>query len=253
MTEHAYRYPGNPALPRHLAVIMDGNGRWARARGLPRVAGHRQGLARARELVVACGELGIPYLTLFAFSSENWQRPPEEVRTLLDLFMQALDREAQKLHQHNVRLRILGERSRFGPRLVEGIRAAEALTARNTGLVLHIAANYGGRWDITRACARLAEACVRGELSPADITPEHLAARLSLGEAPDPDLFIRSGGESRISNFLLWHLAYTELYFTPVLWPDFDRAQLEQALAWYAGRQRRFGRTGEQVEAARHA
>ncbi len=253
MTDHTCRTPCNSALPRHLAVIMDGNGRWARARGLPRVAGHRQGLSRARELVAACGELGIPYLTLFAFSSENWQRPPEEVRTLLDLFMKALDREVQKLHQHNVRLRIIGEQSRFGPLLVARIRAAEALTARNTGLVLHIAANYGGRWDIARACARLAEACARGELAPGDITPEHVAPLLSLGEAPEPDLFIRSGGESRISNFLLWHLAYTELYFTPVLWPDFDRAQLELALAWYAGRERRFGRTSEQVEAARHA
>ncbi len=256
MTEQACRTPaeGRPAVPRHLAVIMDGNGRWARARGLPRVAGHRQGLVRARELVVACGERGISYLTLFAFSSENWQRPPEEVRTLLDLFMQALDREVEKLHRHNVRLRIIGDVSRFGERLVEGIRAAEALTAGNSGLKLHIAANYGGRWDITQACARLAELCRRGELAPEEITPERLAPLLSLGEAPDPDLFIRSGGERRLSNFLLWHLAYTELYFTPVLWPDFDRARLDEALAWYAGRQRRFGRTGEQVEAAqRHA
>lgn len=256
MTDLACRNPpGRPAIPRHLAVIMDGNGRWARARGLPRVAGHRQGLARARELVAACGERGIPYLTLFAFSSENWQRPPEEVHTLLDLFMQALDHEVEKLHRHNVRLRIIGDVARFGERLVERIRAAEALTAGNTGLVLHIAANYGGRWDITQACARLAERCRRGELAPEEITPAQLAPLLSLGEAPDPDLFIRSGGESRLSNFLLWHLAYTELYFTPVLWPDFDRAQLEEALAWYAGRQRRFGRTGEQVEAAakRHA
>lgn len=245
--------PDGVELPRHVAVIMDGNGRWARARGLPRVAGHRQGLARARELVMACGEKGIPYLTLFAFSSENWQRPAEEVQTLLDLFMQALDKEVEKLHKNNVCFRVIGDTARFGERIASGIRAAEALTAGNTGLTLMIAANYGGRWDIAQACARVAERCLCGEMDPSAITPQTLAPFLTLGETPDPDLFIRSGGESRVSNFLLWHLAYTELYFTSTLWPDFDRAQLEQALAWYAGRQRRFGRTGEQVDAARHA
>lgn len=240
-------------IPRHVAVIMDGNGRWARRRALPRIAGHRKGVERVRELVVACGEAGVEYLTLFAFSSENWRRPESEVTMLLDLFLSALDKEVGKLHEKNVRFRVIGDASRFGDQLVQRIRASEDLTRQNRALTLTIAANYGGRWDIANACAQLARRVAAGELDPAAIGPESLEPFLATSDIPEPDLFIRSGGEQRISNFLLWQLAYTELYFTPVLWPDFDRAQFEAAITSYAGRQRRFGLTGEQVEAARDA
>ena len=235
-------------LPRHVAIIMDGNGRWARKRGLPRFAGHKAGMDSVRAMVKTCLAKGIPYLTLFAFSSENWRRPPEEVGLLMGLFMTALDREVKKLHKNGVRLRIIGERSAFGPELQQRIAAAEELTAGNTALTLVIAANYGGRWDITQSVQQLAEQVAQGQLTPAEITPEKIAAHLSLADAPEPDLFIRTGGEERISNFLLWQLAYTEFYFTPLLWPSFDDKALEEALASFAGRQRRFGRTGEQVE-----
>lgn len=243
----------NPPPPRHVAVIMDGNGRWAKGRGSPRIAGHRKGQERVREMVAACGEKGIAHLTLFAFSSENWGRPAQEVKTLLDLFARALEQEVAKLHENNVRFRVIGDSERFGAKIEYAIEEAEALTRNNTGLTLTIAANYGGRWDMARACAEVARRVNVGEIREQDIVPETVARYLCLADAPEPDLFIRTGGEQRISNFLLWQLAYTELYFTPVLWPDFDRAQLEQALAWYAGRQRRFGLTGEQVEAARRA
>ncbi len=239
------------ALPRHVAVIMDGNGRWAKARGLPRVAGHRKGLEAVRELTRACGELGIPHLTLFAFSSENWRRPETEVRLLMELFMTALDKEVAKLHANNVRFRVIGDIAGFNDKLVERIRRAEALTQDNQGLNLTVAANYGGRWDIAQACRELARRARAGALNPEAIGPETIAPLLSLAECPEPDLFIRTGGEQRISNFLLWQLAYTELYFTPTLWPDFDRVQFEIALRSYAGRQRRFGQTGEQVEDAK--
>ena len=245
--------PESSAVPRHVAVIMDGNGRWAKARGLPRIAGHRKGLERVRELVRACGEAGVHYLTLFAFSSENWRRPEQEVRLLMELFLNALDREVAKLHENGVRFRMIGDVRGLGEAIAERIRRAEALTRDNRGLTLIIAANYGGRWDIARAAAELARGAVAGAIDPDAITPESLEPYLSLSEVPEPDLFIRSGGEQRISNFVLWQLAYTELYFTLVLWPDFDRAQFEQALASYASRQRRFGLTGEQVEAARRA
>jgi undecaprenyl diphosphate synthase len=235
--------------PRHVAVIMDGNGRWAKRRGRPRIAGHRQGAEAVRELVRACGELGIPHLTLFAFSSENWRRPPTEVRLLLQLFLGALENEVQKLHENNVRFRVIGDVARFGPKIAQRIREGEALTRANDRLTLTIAANYGGRWDIAQACQRLATEVAAGRLDPAAITPERLEAELCLADLPEPDLFIRTGGEQRISNFLLWQLAYAELYFTPVLWPDFDRVQFELALASFAGRQRRFGQTGDQVEA----
>ncbi len=247
------RLPGQGGLPQHVAVIMDGNGRWARRRGLPRIAGHRKGLERVRELVRTCGELRIPYLTLFAFSSENWRRPEQEVRLLLDLFLTALEREIKKLHEGNVRFRVIGDIERFGRKIATRIRQAELLTKDNTALTLTIAANYGGRWDIANAARALARRVAAGELKVEDITPEDLEANLSLADFPEPDLFIRTGGEQRISNFLLWQLAYTELYFTPALWPDFDRDQFEQALTSFAGRQRRFGMTGEQVEAAKHA
>jgi undecaprenyl diphosphate synthase len=234
--------------PRHVAVIMDGNGRWARRRGLPRIAGHRRGAESVRALVESCGEHGIPFLTLFAFSSENWRRPASEVSLLMDLFLTALEREVQKLHANNVRFRVIGDIARFAPKIVDRIREGETLTAGNTGLTLTVAANYGGRWDIAQACRALAAQAAAGTLDPVEITPESLEPHLSMAGLPEPDLFIRTGGEQRISNFLLWQLAYTELYFTPALWPDFDRAQFELALQSFAGRQRRFGQTGEQVE-----
>ncbi len=249
----AAKLAAQTTVPQHVAVIMDGNGRWAKARGLPRIAGHRKGVERVRDMVTACVEKGIKHLTLFAFSSENWRRPPQEVRLLMGLFVSALESEVKKLHKNNVRFRVVGDLARFGEKIVTRIRQAEMLTRENTAMTLTIAANYGGRWDIAQACAELARRAARGEINPDTITEESIEPFLSMAGIPEPDLFIRSGGEQRVSNFLLWQLAYTEMYFTPVLWPDFDRAQFEQALASYAGRQRRFGLTGEQIEAARHA
>jgi len=237
-------------LPRHVAIIMDGNGRWARRRQLPRIAGHRAGVENVRAIVERCAELGIDYLTLFAFSSENWRRPPTEVRLLMDLFVHALEQEVQRLHENGIRLRVIGERSAFPPKLQRAILDAEATTAANSRLTLVIAANYGGRWDVTEGARRLAEEVRAGRLEPEHITPELLGAQLCLSDAPEPDLFIRSGGEQRISNYLLWQLAYTELHFTDCLWPDFDRTQFDVALESFARRQRRFGMTGEQVEQA---
>jgi undecaprenyl diphosphate synthase len=236
-------------LPRHVAIIMDGNGRWAKKRLLPRIAGHRTGLESVRQVVQACGEHGIEVLTLFAFSSENWRRPPTEVSLLMELFLSALKKEVSRLHKNQVRLRVIGQREAFPEKLQEAIRAAEAQTAQNTGLILAIAANYGGQWDIAQAARRLAEQVQRGELQPQDISPECLGAELCLADLPPPDLFIRTGGEQRVSNFLLWQLAYAEMYFTDTLWPDFDRKAFVDALASFGTRQRRFGRTGDQVEA----
>ncbi|MGZ8242156.1 polyprenyl diphosphate synthase [Methylomagnum sp.] len=236
-------------LPRHIAIIMDGNGRWAKKRFLPRTAGHRAGVGSVRKTVEYCLSKGIEALTLFAFSSENWRRPQQEVSLLMELFVASLERETMKLHESGVRLRIIGDRAAFAPILQERIAASEELTRNNQRLNLVIAANYGGRWDILQAARALAERAERGELSAAAIDNALFESHLALADLPEPDLFIRTGGERRISNFLLWQLAYTELYFTPVLWPDFDDAALDQALADYAGRQRRFGCTGEQVEA----
>jgi undecaprenyl diphosphate synthase len=235
-------------VPRHIAVIMDGNGRWAKKRYLPRVAGHKQGVETVRQVTRACTDRGVEFLTLFAFSSENWRRPAAEVSTLRQLFMGALEQEAERLHQKEVRLRIIGDIAPFGARLVELARRAQDLTSANTGLTLTIAANYGGRWDLMQALAKLVRT---GPIPGAGFTEEQLARHLSLNYAPEPDLFIRTGGEQRISNFLLWQLAYTELYFTPTLWPDFDAKQLDAAIAWYQQRERRFGRTSEQLETAR--
>ncbi len=235
-------------LPRHVAIIMDGNGRWARKRGLPRFAGHKAGMDSVRAVVKVCLSQGIECLTLFAFSSENWRRPVEEVGLLMNLFMAALDMEVRKLHKHGVRLRIIGERSAFAPELQQRIAAAEQLTVDNTALTLIIAANYGGRWDITQATRQLSAEVARGDLQADAITQELIESRLSLSGMPEPDFFIRTGGEQRISNFLLWQLAYTELYFTDLLWPEFDDAAFAEALKSFATRQRRFGRTGEQVE-----
>ncbi|OGI61946.1 MAG: di-trans,poly-cis-decaprenylcistransferase [Candidatus Muproteobacteria bacterium RBG_16_60_9] len=242
-----------PKVPSHVAVIMDGNGRWAKRRGLPRIAGHRKGQERVRELVETAGAAGVKYLTLFAFSSENWRRPEDEVRMLLDLFLAALDREVKQLHENQVRFQVIGDRAGFGEPIVRAIERAESLTRDNTALTLTIAANYGGRWDIAQACRAIAHEVRAGSIDPAQIGPDTIAAHLTTQALPEPDLFIRTGGEQRVSNFLLWQLAYTEMYFTPVLWPEFDREQFSAALAAYADRERRFGLTGEQVNAAGNA
>ncbi|MDY6978244.1 MAG: isoprenyl transferase [Pseudomonadota bacterium] len=244
---------GYVSTPRHIAIIMDGNGRWAQKRHLPRFAGHKAGVEAVREVVKACGEKGVQVLTLFAFSSENWRRPQKEVGLLMDLFLTALEHEVNKLHKNKVQLRIIGDTSAFPDKIRRRIEQAETLTAGNHQLVLNIAANYGGKWDISQAVQQLANKVQQGELTPEQIDDEQIAAHLSMRDLPEPDLFIRTGGEQRISNFLIWQLAYTELYFTDVLWPDFDRNELEKALASFANRQRRFGRTGEQVEQLKHA
>ncbi len=233
--------------PRHVAIIMDGNGRWARRRHLPRVAGHRAGVDAVKTVVRACGENKIQALTLFAFSSENWRRPSEEVGVLMNLFMNALDQQVRKLHDNNIRLTIMGDRSAFSTALQERIADAESLTRANTGLRLMVAANYGGRWDLLQATRQLLTEVQQGTLEPEAVDEAMLASRLCLHDLPEPDLFIRTGGEKRMSNFLLWHLAYSELYFTDTLWPDFDASAFAAALEFYACRQRRFGRTGEQV------
>ncbi len=235
-------------LPRHIAIIMDGNGRWAHARLLPRYAGHREGVKSVHRAVEACLDKNIQALTLFAFSSENWRRPSTEVSLIMDLFVHALKKEVVALNRNGVRLRFIGDRTAFSDNLRALIAAAEEETRDNSGLDLVIAANYGGQWDITRAVQSLAARLADGTLQPQDLTPDVLAAEVCLSDLPPPDLFIRTGGEQRISNFLLWQLAYTELYFTDTLWPAFDGPKLDEALSWYANRQRRFGRTGEQVE-----
>jgi undecaprenyl diphosphate synthase len=231
-------------IPQHIAVIMDGNGRWARKRFLPRVAGHKVGVDTVRDLVKHCINLKVDYLTLFAFSSENWRRPSEEVSFLMGLFMDALKREVVKLHQNNIRLLLIGDRSRFDVALIAKIEESEQLTAKNTGLTLTIAANYGGRWDVLQAVNKMQLSApeLAGNFSEAHLTPY-----LSMHYAPEPDLFIRTGGEKRISNFLLWQLAYTELYFTDTLWPDFNEAAFNLAIDSYQQRERRFGRTSEQL------
>jgi undecaprenyl diphosphate synthase len=242
--------PLTAEIPRHIAVIMDGNGRWAKKRFLPRIAGHKRGVEVVRDLVKQCGSLGVEYLTLFAFSSENWRRPPEEVSFLMGLFMEALGQEVSKLHENNIRLVMIGDRSRFDEALRNRIDEAEALTRDNTRLTLTIAANYGGRWDIMQAMQRLVNE-QPGALNA--ICEEALAPYLSMSYAPEPDLFIRTGGEQRVSNFLLWQLAYSELYFTDTLWPDFDERALRTAIQSYQKRERRFGRTSEQLKAEQHA
>lgn len=234
--------------PRHIAIIMDGNGRWAKKRHLPRIAGHRAGVEAVKRVVETCAQRGVEALTLFAFSSENWRRPPQEVSLLMELFMLALDRQTRSLHRNNVRLRVIGDRAAFGEKLCKKIAEAEALTANNTGLKLLIAANYGGRWDVVQATRLLAERVRAGTLEPQAIDETMLASCMSLSDVPEPDLFIRTGGEQRISNFLLWHLAYTELLFTDIPWPDFDEAALDSAIKSFVSRERRFGRTSEQVQ-----
>lgn len=240
--------PAIAETPKHIAVIMDGNGRWARKRFLPRIAGHKRGVETVRELVKSCVTLKVDYLTLFAFSSENWRRPPEEVTFLMGLFMEALQREVAKLHQNNIKLIMIGDRSQFDEKLIAQIDASEQLTANNTGLVLTIAANYGGRWDMLQAINKM-------QLAAPQLTgyyrEDHLEPHLSMHYAPEPDLFIRTGGEKRISNFLLWQLAYTELYFTDTLWPDFNQESFNLAIKSFQNRERRFGRTSEQLTEAK--
>jgi undecaprenyl diphosphate synthase len=242
--------PEHGDVPGHVAIIMDGNGRWAKRRSLPRIAGHRRGVEAVRATVRACAERGVRFLTLFAFSSENWRRPAEEVALLMQLFQLALSNEVEKLHKNDVRLKVVGDTRRFDANIRRAIEQGERLTAGNDGLTLTIAANYGGRWDILQALARLA----RESNAPLDeIEETALAPYLAMSYAPEPDLFIRTGGEQRISNFLLWQLAYSELYFTDTLWPDFDAAALDLAIASYRSRERRFGRTSEQLDAAKRA
>ena len=238
----------NSSLPRHIAIIMDGNGRWAKKRLLPRHAGHRAGVETVRRVLTLCAEKGVEVLTLFTFSSENWRRPKEEVSLLMSLFMMALKREVKILHKNNVRLRIIGAPNAFPEKLQKLISNAEILTKDNTGITLVIAANYGGRWDIVNTAKHLTQKVLDGTLQVEDINESLFRQHLSLGDLPEPDLFIRTGGEQRMSNFLIWQLAYTELYFTDTLWPDFDKAAFQEALDSFASRERRFGRTSEQVQ-----
>ncbi len=249
MSETSSFKPDIPAdkIPQHVAIIMDGNGRWAERRGSARFAGHKAGVEAVRNVVQMCGEIGVQALTLFAFSSENWRRPKKEVGLLLDLFITALEREVNKLHNSNVQLRVIGELGSFPVKLQQRIREAMSLTANNKGLVLNIAANYGGKWDVTQAMQKIATQVADNKLAPDAITEAIITQHLSMSDLPEPDLFIRTGGEQRISNFLIWQLAYTELYFTDVLWPDFDQQAFAAALQSFALRQRRFGHTGEQI------
>jgi len=250
-TSSTQEIPESSEFPRHIAIVMDGNGRWARQRMMPRVAGHKRGLETVRRIVRLCLEHGIPNLSLFAFSSENWRRPADEVSFLMRLFLQALRRETLRLHKNNVRLRVIGDISRFSEELQAAIRAAERLTAANTALNLSVAANYGGRWDIMNAVTTML--ATKPDVSLTGFSEQDLTAHLCLAELPEPDLFIRTGGEQRVSNFLLWQLAYAEFYFTDCLWPEFDAAAFDAAIASFRRRERRFGRTSEQIDIKRMA
>jgi len=234
-------------IPLHIAIVMDGNGRWARAKNRPRFMGHKKGVEAVRDIVKTCSQLNIECLSLFAFSSENWKRPEDEIKHLMGLFMMALDREAKALARNNVKLKIVGDLSAFSEKLQTKIKEVEELTSACTGLQLIVAANYGGRWDITEAIKRISKQVESGTKTVDSITEDDLNDNLSTTGIPDPDLFIRTGGEKRISNFLIWQMAYAELYFTDVLWPDFDAEQLKMAIQDYSSRQRRFGKTSEQV------
>ncbi|WP_168013977.1 polyprenyl diphosphate synthase [Halomonas salinarum] len=237
------------AIPRHLAIIMDGNNRWARAHGLSGVRGHRAGVESVRSVIRRAAERGVEVLTLFAFSSENWKRPPAEINALMELFLIALKREVNKLHEHDIRLTIIGEREGFSTSIQKHITRAEKLTQDNRGMHLVVAANYGGRWDIAQAAQRLAARVSSGEINASQIDETLLGREVCLADAPDVDLCIRTSGEQRLSNFLLWQMAYAELYFSPLLWPDFGADALDKAFADFARRQRRFGMTHEQIEA----
>lgn len=245
--ESATQLIATGANPRHIAIIMDGNGRWAQKRLMPRIMGHHAGVKAVRRVVEYCAKEGIEVLSLFAFSSENWRRPKDEVSLLMELFLSTLQSEVDKLDKNNIRLKIIGDKTAFSNVLQDKIRAAEQQTANNSGLTLVIAANYGGRWDITQAMQHIAAAAKAGTLQVEAITEQVINDHLQTADLPEPDLFIRSGGEERISNFLLWQLAYTEFYFTAALWPEFDQAMMQDAIASFKGRQRRFGHTGEQM------
>jgi undecaprenyl diphosphate synthase len=243
MTDSSSTHPQGASVPRHIAIIMDGNGRWATKRFLPRVAGHVKGVEAVRNIVEACVDLGVEYLTLFAFSSENWRRPADEVSFLMGLFVSALEREVSKMHANGICLKVVGDLSRFDAKLQNTIAAAERKTANNTRLTVTVCANYGGRWDIMQAVNKM----VALQPGSTNFNEDQLAPHLMMSYAPEPDLFIRTGGEERISNFLLWQLAYTELYFTDAFWPDFDGKALDLAIESYYQRERRFGRTSEQL------
>lgn len=245
--------PDNAASPQHIAVVMDGNGRWANKRYLPRAAGHKAGVNATRKIVENCARSNIRALTIFAFSSENWNRPESEVSTIMTLFLTTITAEVKKLHKKNVCVRFIGERSRFTQKLQNSINEGEDLTKDNDGLQLNIAANYGGRWDVVNACKSLIAEVQNNKMSLDEVNEKSLNNFMSLSTLPEPDLFIRTGGEQRISNFLIWQLAYTELYFVDTLWPDFSEDDFSAALSWYAGRQRRFGKTGQQIIAERTA
>ncbi len=236
------------SLPKHIAIIMDGNGRWAKSQGKPRVFGHKHGVQAVRKTIRSAAQMGIQAVTLFAFSSENWRRPQEEVGLLMELFISVLSSEVKKLHKNNLRLRIIGDKSRFSDRLQNKIEEAEELTATNTGMVINIAANYGGKWDITQAVKSISHQVADGSLSPEEIDEALITSELTMSDIPEVDLLIRTSGECRISNFMLWQLAYAEMYFTPVFWPDFGEESLIEAVTWFVERERRFGATGEQIK-----
>ena len=236
-------------LPQHIAIIMDGNGRWAKAQGKPRVFGHKNGVAAVRRTISTAAKLGIKAVTLFAFSSENWRRPEAEVGVLMELFITVLSTEVKKLHKNNLRLRVIGDKTRFSSRLQTKIAQAEELTSSNSGMVVNIAANYGGKWDITEAMRSIALKVASGELSPDQIDETLITQSLTMSDIPEVDLLIRTSGECRISNFMLWQLAYAEMYFTPIYWPEFGEESLIEAVTWFVNRERRFGCTGEQVKA----
>ena len=236
-----------PNIPGHIAIVMDGNGRWARNRNRPRSMGHQAGLKALRSTIECCVEMGVETLTVFAFSSENWNRPAGEVSRLMELLLRALGKEAGELHENGICLRFIGDISAFKPVIQQKMLEAETLTADNNRLIANIAVNYGGRWDISQAARKIARAVAKGALSPDDVDETRFAHFLALADSPDPDLFIRTGGEMRISNFLLWQSAYTEFYFSTVLWPDFDKTALDEAIKAFQSRERRFGKTSEQV------
>jgi len=239
-----------PTIPGHIAIVMDGNGRWAKKRNRPRSMGHQAGLKALKKTIRYCARLGIKTLTVFAFSSENWNRPEGEVSRLMELFLRALDKEVDELHKNGVCVRFIGELTTFKPVIQAKMLAAQTLTADNNNLIANVAVNYGGRWDITQAAKRMSKAVADGGLSLNEVNESDFANFLALASSPDPDLFIRTGGEMRISNFLLWQSAYTEFYFTPVLWPDFDEQSFDQAIAAFQSRERRFGQTSDQVKGA---
>lgn len=243
----------NNQVPQHIAIIMDGNGRWAKQRHQPRFMGHRAGVKAVEDIVKHCVELDVKVLSLFAFSSENWKRPTKEVSLLMELFALSLKQQAKRLHKNNIRLKIIGDISKFSVSLQKQIQQAEQLTVSNTGLIINVAANYGGHWDITQSVRQLAEKVKLGELEPDDITEASISEGLTTSDLAEPDLFIRTGGEQRISNFMLWQLAYTEFYFTDTLWPDFNSEKLDAAIASFFERERRFGKTSEQIKDAKNA